>query len=278
MTTPRRYRVALLAYPAGYRTSRGPELAATLAEGDDERGRPSTREAAALAYRGLRMRGRAAGSPRGLLVAAALVLLVALTGGFTWSERVFGFRGQVAAIGSDAPGLWPQLALGVAALAVLAVGPLRALESRRRRRTAVLLSVPLALAIFTQPGRIFYTGLPDAGTIAEFLTWSPAAVYANWELAVPACIGSALGTLIALRALERLRPAARRHALGAVLVILSAVSIAQAWHRPDLPAEYARSAFADLGPATFMAATGLILVLAAMWGRAPAEARSRRMV
>ena len=132
-----------------------------------------------------------------------------------------------------------------------------------------MLSVPLALAIFTQPGRIFYAGLPDAGTIAEFVTWSPAAVYANWELTVPACIGSALGTAVALRGLRGLRPAARRQALGVALAILSAVSVAQAWQRPDLPAEYARSAFADLGPATFMAALGLILALAAMWGTRP---------
>ena len=133
----------------------------------------------------------------------------------------------------------------------------------------MLLSVPLALAIFIQPGRIFYAGLPDAGAIAEFVTWAPAAVYANWQL------DGARVYRIGARHRGRpssaggLRPTARRQALGVALVILSAVSVAQAWQRPDLPAEYARSAFADLGPATFMAAMGLILALAAMWGTRP---------
>jgi hypothetical protein len=34
---PRRYRLALMAYPAGYRENRGPELVATLADGDERR-------------------------------------------------------------------------------------------------------------------------------------------------------------------------------------------------------------------------------------------------
>ncbi len=56
--TPRRYRLALLAYPASYRADRGPELVATLAEGDEERGRPSVHESAAL----VRARHRHAGA------------------------------------------------------------------------------------------------------------------------------------------------------------------------------------------------------------------------
>jgi hypothetical protein len=44
MKLRRRYRVALIAYPAAYRERRGPEFAATLADGDEDRGRPSMRE------------------------------------------------------------------------------------------------------------------------------------------------------------------------------------------------------------------------------------------
>jgi hypothetical protein len=63
MSAPRRYSWALRAYPAGYRAQRAHELLATLADGDDDRDRPSGREAAALTYRGLAIRARMAGSP-----------------------------------------------------------------------------------------------------------------------------------------------------------------------------------------------------------------------
>lgn len=264
MRVARRYRGALRAYPAWYRQSRGPELLATLADGDDDRGRPSTREAAALARRGLIMRAGVAVSPDGLLVGAAALLMAAVTGGFAWAERVFLFRGEAAAFGSDGPGLWWALALAVGAFTVLAVGPFRALDSPRRRTAAVVLAFPVALAVFTAPGWILTSGVPDAATLAEFLKWAPAAVFHNWHLTVPASIGSVLGTWIALRALGRLSPPARRRALGGALVILGAVAVAQAWQRPDLPAEYGRSAFADLGTATFIAAAGLLLALAAL--------------
>jgi hypothetical protein len=74
-----------------------------------------------------------------------------------------------------------------------------------------------------------------------------------------------LGTWIALRLLGRLRPPARRRVIGAALGLLCAVAVGQTWHRPDLPAEYGRSALADLGPATYIAALGLLTALAALW-------------
>ena len=80
MTPPRRYRIALRAYPGRYRKGRGDELLSTLADGDDERGRPSTREAVALGYRGLLQRGRIATSSDGLLVIAASLVLVTQAG------------------------------------------------------------------------------------------------------------------------------------------------------------------------------------------------------
>ena len=69
MSTPRLYRFALRAYPAAYRAERAPELMATLAEGDAERGGPSLREAASLVRRGIALRVRPLGVPDWLLVA-----------------------------------------------------------------------------------------------------------------------------------------------------------------------------------------------------------------
>ena len=267
-----RYRAALHAYPSGYRRSRGPELVATLADGDDDRGRPSTREAAALTYRGLTMRAHVVASPGGLLIASAALLLLAVLGWFQWAERVFLFHGKAAAVGSDGPGWWLTLAIGLAAYLVLAAGPFRAAEDPRRRRAAVLLALPFAIAVFTTPGRIFYAGLPGWGTLVEFVEWAPDAVFLNWALTLPGCLGAVLVTWIALRALGGLAPLARQRALGAALVLPAAIAVAQAWHRPDLPAAYGRSAIADLGTATFIAAAGAALALVAIWRGRPRRA------
>ncbi len=272
MRAPRRYRAALRAYPAAYRRERGPELLATLGDGDDDRGGPSVREAGALAYRGLEMRARAAASPEGMLVAAAVLVLVALTGGFGWSERVFLFRGDPAAFATDGPGVWWQVALAVVALVVLALGPSRALESPRRGVATVLLAVPLSLAVFTTPGRIFEAGLPDAGTVAEFLSWLPGVVFRNWELTLPTTLAAVAGTALALTILRLVGPAARRRALAGALALLACVAVVQTWRRPGLSTEdsrsafteYGQSAFADLEPGAFIALAGLLLALLAL--------------
>ena len=263
MKAVRLYRAALRAYPPAYRKSRGPELLATLADGDDDRGRASAREAAALAYRGLAMRARLAVSPNGLLIASAAALLLAVLGSFTWAQHVFLFRGEQAAFGSDGPEWWLVLGLALVAFLVLAAGPFRAADDPRRRRAAVLLALPFALAIFTPPGAVFHGGAPDWATVAEFLKWSPGAIASNWRMTLPGTLGAVLGTSVALRLLGRMAPHARPRALAGALLVLGALSIIQAWHRPDLPAEYAQSAFADLGTATFITAAGVALALAA---------------
>jgi hypothetical protein len=269
MTVPRRYRLALRLYPAAYRARRGAELVATLADGDDDRGGPSTREAAALAYRGLIERARLAASPDGLLVAAAALVVLALAGGFTWSERVFLFRGAVGAIASDPPGFWWAHALSTGAFVVLAVSLGPAWDSRRRRTATALLALPFTVVMFTSPGRLFHAGLPDAETLVEFVKWAPAAVFDNWPLTLPASASSMLVTWIALWVCGRVGPVARRRALGGAMVLLCASVVGQAWHRPNLPAEYGRSALADLGPATYIAALGLLTALAALWRLRP---------
>lgn len=277
MKTVRLYRAALRAYPPAYRKSRGPELLATLADGDDDRGHASAREAAALAYRGLAMRARLVLSPAGLLIASAAALLLAVMGSFTWAQHVFLFRGGEAAVyGTDGPEWWLVLGLALVAFLVLAAGPFRAADDPRRRRVAVLLSLPFALAIFTPPGALFHGGLPDWAIVAEFLKWSPGAIAGNWHMTLPGTLGAVLGTSVALRALGRMAPHARPRALAGALLVLGAFSIGQAWHRPDLPAEYAQSAFADLGTATFITVAGVALALAAALASSSSRSEPRR--
>jgi cytochrome bd-type quinol oxidase subunit 2 len=83
-------------------------------------------------------------------------------------------------------------------------------------------------------------------------------------LTVPAAMGAAVGTWVALRAMRRLGGPARRRTMAAVLAVLGCVAVARAWHRPDLPAEYGQSAFADLGTATFLAALAVLMALASL--------------
>ncbi len=291
MSSPRRYRAALWAYPARYRTSRGPELLATLADGDDTRGHPSSREALALTYRGLAMRAGGLGSPAGLLTASAVAILLAVLGWFQWAEHVLALHGERAVILGDGPGWWLILALGLSAYLVVAIGPFRAANDPGRRRIAAGLALPFALAVFTSPGRIFQAGVPAWATVTEFATWSPQAVFHNWHMTLPGSLGAVLVTWVALAILGPMGPRARQRALAGALLLLGTVSIAQAWSRPDLPVVwqpqpwprdlvpvYSQSAFADLGTASFVAGLGLVLVVAALWrtrGQAPQPAADR---
>jgi hypothetical protein len=120
MSAPRRYRLALLAYPGAYRAARAPELLATLAEGDDERGHASMREAAALVRCGFATRALTHGPADWPLAAAAALALTALLGGFTWAQRRFVPRDDVTVFMSDGPGTWLALALGLGAYVALA--------------------------------------------------------------------------------------------------------------------------------------------------------------
>ena len=261
MKLPRRYRVALMAYPARYRESRGPELAATLTDGDDDRGRPSMREAGALAGRGLAMRVGGAGSGENLLVVAGVLVLATLLSGFTWAERVFLFKGEVAAFGTDVPGRWWTIALAVSAWVVLAAGPLAAVDDRRRRRIVVALTIPLFLLISTSPGRLVVYDALDPESLVEYLRLVPSYAFGS---GVEELSAAALATWVALRALRRLAQPARRRVLAAALALLGAVVVLQVVLRPDLPAEYAQSAFADLGTATFLATLAVLVALAAL--------------
>lgn len=266
MTSARRYRAALLAYPTRYRRERAAELLATLADGDDDRGRPSTREAVALAYRGVAMRAHMTASPEGMTVAAAAVLLLAIVSGFGWAERVYLFRGEVAARGTDGPGLWWTLALAVATYVAIADGALGAADDPRRRRWAVWLALPLGLAVLSAPGAIVRWGITDPGGIAELVSWQAEALFHNRSLSVPMTLAAMAGTAVALPILGKLERPVRRTATGVALAGLGAVVVVRVWARPELPG-YAQSALADLRPAAFIAAAGTILALTALWRR-----------
>jgi hypothetical protein len=263
MTAPRRYRLALGAYPARYRRSRGAELLATLADGDDERGGPSTREALALAYSGLLERSRIALSANGLLVIAATLVLFAMFAGLTWAERIWVMDGEVAAIGGDGPGQWAGVALTIGAFAILAAGPLHAVDDARRRRVAAVLAFFAALLIWPAPASVFKYSIPSAGELGEFLRWNIAGIYSNWELTLPFAAPASAGTWVVLKALSTLSEAARRRALAAGLFAAGAVAVALTWARPDTSAPYGQSAFADLGAAVFVTAAGMLLALVA---------------
>lgn len=263
MPVARRYRLALRAYPAHYRKSRGRELLSTLADGDEDRGGPSMHEAVALAYRGLLERGRVALSGDGLLVIAATLVLFTMLAGLTWAERPFLYHGEVAAIGSDGPETWSAVALSISAFTAVAAGPFRAVDSPRRRWVAAAIAFFAALVLWSAPGAVFKYSIPDVGELVEFLRWNFAGVYSNWTTTLPFAASASAGTWLALRALAKLPASARRPFLAAGLVAAGALAVTTAWTRPDLVAPYSRSAFADLGAAVFVTALGVLLAAVA---------------
>jgi hypothetical protein len=264
MKAPRRYRLAVLAYPTAYREARGRELLATLADGDDDRGGPSTREAAALAYRGLQQRAGIAVSGEGLLTMAALLVLLTATFSLTWAERTFLFEGEVAVSGTDGPGRWWGLALVACAFTVLAAVPFSSVDEPRRRRRAALAAIPIALVVMAGPFGIFQYMWPSPGELADYLWWNVTAVYANRTLMVPDALLVAAGAWVLLKAVSGVAPRARFALLAGALAFASAGCIVATWARPDLPAEYGQSAFADLGPAVFVSGLAALLALAAV--------------
>ena len=272
MRAPRRYRLAVLAYPSSYREARGRELLATLADGDDDRGGPSTREAAALAYRGLQQRAGIAVSGEGLLTIAAVIVLVTAILGLTWVERTFMLDGDVAAMYMSGPDRWWAVALVACAFTVLAAGPFRAAEDRRRRRRAALLAFPLALLFLNAPGWLFANGFPNPAEFGDYLVLRVEATWANRAITVPDAAMVAAGTWLLLAVVSELRPRARLPVLAATLAILSAAAVVATWDRPVLHVDdprahvdaYAQSAFADLGTGVFATGLAALLALAAV--------------
>ena len=272
MRAPRRYRLAVLAYPSSYREARGRELLATLADGDDDRGGPSMREAAALAYRGLQQRAGIAVSGEGLLTIAAVIVLVTAILGLTWVERLFELDGDVAIMHISGPDRWWAIALVTCAFTVLAAGPFHAAEDRHRRRRAALLAFPLALLFLNAPGWLFANGVPTPAEFADYLSVRVQATWANLEMTAPSAAMVAAGTWLLLTVVSELRPRARLPVLAVTLAIVNAAAVAATWDRPTIHVDepraavdaYAQSAFADLGTGVFATGLAALLALAAV--------------
>jgi hypothetical protein len=272
MRAPRRYRLAVLAYPSSYREARGRELLATLADGDDDRGGPSMREAAALAYRGLQQRAGVAVSGEGLLTIAAVIVLATAILGLTWVERTLMLDGNVAAMHMSGPDRWWAIALVTCAFTVLAAGPFRAADDRRRRTRAALLAFPLALLFLNAPGWLFANGVPSPAEFADYLSVRVQAMWANRTITVPDAAMVAAGTWLLLTVVSELRARARLPVLAVTLAIVSAAAVVATWDRPTIHVDdprafvdaYAQSAFADLGTGVFATALAALLALAAI--------------
>jgi cytochrome bd-type quinol oxidase subunit 2 len=215
------------------------------------------------------MRLGAVGSGENLLVVAAALVLATLMSGFTWAERVFLFQDEVAAFGTDMPGQWWLIALGVGAWVVVAAGPLRAVDDPSRRRITVALSIPLFLLIMTTPGRLVVYNALDPESLVDYLRLLPSYAFGSGVVELPA---AALATWVALRALRRLSEPARQRAMAAALALLAGAAVLQTALRPDLRAEYAQSAWQDLGTATFLAALAVLVALAALVRMRPQRA------
>jgi hypothetical protein len=155
------------------------------------------------------------------------------------------------------------VALTIGAFAILAAGPLHAVDDARRRRVAAVLAFFAALLIWPAPASVFKYSIPSAGELGEFLRWNIAGIYSNWELTLPFAATASAGTWVVLKALSTLSEAARRRALAAGLFAAGAVAVALTWARPDTSAPYGQSAFADLGAAVFVTAAGMLLALVA---------------
>lgn len=278
MSAPRRYRLALLAYPRRYRKARERELLATLADGDDERGGPSSREAAALAYRGLAMRAGIAVSADGLVVIAAATVLLSLIGGFAWAERYLvpeGGAGVTVGFWGGPENVWWGTALGVCAYVAIAAVAFGAAGSREARRRAAFVAVPVALAVFLTPGRLIDVGLSHPAALPDFAWVMAQSAFANWTTTLPMCVAAVASTWFSLGLLGGLSARARPPWLAVALAALTAWVVALTWHRPELEGEYTRSAFADLQTGVFIAGLGLLVALAALL-RAQPGLRFRR--
>ena len=152
---------------------------------------------------------------------------------------------------------------------MLAAGPGRAVDDRRRRRIATVAVFFLALLAWAGPGGIFKYVLPGPGELADYLGNSVAGIVANWHATVPFAAATAAATWLALTAISRLRPAARRTALATLMAATGRAGDRAHRHagRPQpidghepVPG---REAVNTLGAALFVTGANILLALAA---------------
>ncbi len=209
----RLYRLALRAYPRGYRRERGPEILATLAEMQGGRAAPDLRQLAGLLAAGVRRRGaEATGATRagvwleGCRLAALALLLLSATA-------------SLHPIALDTWGSRPMAPGGLARWVVAALLPLAAAAAICRRRDAIAVACSVLAAGLFLAGQIG-TGLLEGVGFPAGQDWLGSAyrVGAAIVLAAPAAL--------LLTGLGRGRAPARR-SLGwlAIPFIVAALSI-----------------------------------------------------
>ena len=203
MKAPRRYRLALRLYPGRWRREHGDDLLAILADGDDERGRPSTREAWALAGHGLLARGRIAPTAQQrLLVAAAVALLLAsVLPARYWAQRVLD-----AGVSAGVPVVDGPPPAGRALLAAVAVVVLSACVPRLSR------SAPLAFV-----GCAAIELVIQAGVAWSRTPWHGLNV--SLDMIAPA-VGFALGAALAVAVVQRRPPRQQRLICAAAAIAI----------------------------------------------------------
>jgi hypothetical protein len=263
MSAPRRYRLALRAYPARYRTGRADELLSTLADGDDERGGASTREALALAYRGLLERGRIAISGDGLLAMAAGLIVVAMLFRLSWGDSVIRFdRGSITGWNMG-PGMWGEAALLASACTILAAGPGRAVDDGRRRKLAAWAVFFVALIAWGGPAGIFKYVLPGPGELAVYVWTNLTGIASEWQTSIPFAGATAAVTWLALTGISHLTAPARRIALAAGMASTGVLAIVLTLAQSGPPPIDGHEAITSLGTAPFVTGASILLALAA---------------
>ncbi|MGC4858768.1 hypothetical protein [Micromonospora sp. DT41] len=298
----RRYlRLIRIFYPAGYRDTRGTEIADTyLALCPPDRRWPSVADVADVAGGGLQQRLRAVGATGigpGVWLAAtlALVTATALAGGWAmlevnpWTTAWFGFEqhGMSVSLGLGAwaawllaavvyvvaPGRWTRLAIVLALVLTVAVVPLAAVVDRPRPPLFVLLAqVCLGFVALGVPGRppswirlLPVTGaaaaLPVAATVARN-GGDVLPVYYGWP-AGQVLPGAGMALLF-VTLLVGVRLAARNDLRGAWALLVLLCPIGMLWLHP-LAEEFAVSFYGG-GPnadGTTLATAAIIVAVSA---------------
>jgi hypothetical protein len=126
-----------------------------------------------------------------------------------------------------------------------------------------------ALIAWTGPAGIFNYVLPGPGQLAAYVVTSIGATVANWHATVPFAAATAAATWLALTAIARLRPAARRTALATLMAATGVLAIVvTVTHAGPQPIDghdpvTGREAVNTLGAALFLTGASTLLALVA---------------
>lgn len=247
MMTPRRYRVGLRCYPRAYRRWRGDEILDTLAAGDRDRGRPSTREALMLGVAGARLHARTTGSPLSAACGAVCGLCAACAPATLWSLGTVAHGGHSAPV-PGGPAFVTRVLVAVMASLVLAD-----LCRGMARRLFAMFAVVLPIGIFL--ARNAHAAVPAA-----------AATVSSYEF-----IAAAFASLLTAGLLLTTSSIGGRVRSALLCTGLMAAAIAAVWTAITIPDSLAQPW--SWGPAKAAALVGLVLTalsaIASVAGREP---------